>query len=57
MKLTKINIKNFRLLTDVELDIDDSMTLIVGKNNFGKTSANQSFLGSRILGTILWSKS
>ena len=43
MKLTKINIKNFRLLTDVELDIDDSMTLIVGKNNFGKTSANQSF--------------
>ena len=38
MKLTKINIKNFRLLTDVELDIDDSMTLIVGKNNSGKTS-------------------
>lgn len=38
MKLTKIKIKNFRLLTDVELDVDNSMTLIVGKNNSGKTS-------------------
>ena len=38
MKLTKIEIKNFRLLTNVVLDIDNNMTLIVGKNNSGKTS-------------------
>lgn len=38
MKLTKIEIKNFRLLTDVVLDVDNDMTLIVGKNNSGKTS-------------------
>lgn len=38
MKLTKVEIKNFRLLTDIKLDVDKDMTLIVGKNNSGKTS-------------------
>ena len=37
MKLRKIIIKNYRLLKDVELRIDD-ITAIVGKNNTGKTS-------------------
>ncbi len=38
MKLTKIRIKNYRLITDAEMDIDDQLTLIVGRNNTGKTS-------------------
>lgn len=38
MKLTKIKIKNYRLLIDAELEIDAKTTLIVGRNNTGKTS-------------------
>lgn len=38
MKLTKITIKNFRLLVDTELEVDSDTTLIVGRNNTGKTS-------------------
>lgn len=38
MYLKKLIIKNFRLLLNVELDIDETATLIVGKNNSGKTS-------------------
>ena len=38
MKLKKIQIQNFRLLSDVTLDIENKITLIVGKNNSGKTS-------------------
>ena len=37
MKLTKIHIKNFRGITDLELDIDDVL-VIIGENNTGKTS-------------------
>lgn len=38
MKLANITIRNFRLLHNVSLDIEDNITLIVGKNNSGKTS-------------------
>lgn len=38
MYLTKINIKNFRLILDASIDFDKELTLIVGKNNSGKTS-------------------
>ena len=38
MKLKKVDIKNFRLLSSVSLNIEDDFTLIVGKNNTGKTS-------------------
>ena len=38
MKLKKIDIKNFRLLSSVSLNIEDNLTLVVGKNNTGKTS-------------------
>lgn len=38
MKLSKIKIENFRLLENVILDLDSNMTLLVGKNNSGKTS-------------------
>lgn len=38
MKIKQIQIKNFRLLNDIVLNIEDDITLIVGKNNTGKTS-------------------
>lgn len=38
MRLKSIKINNFRLLNNVILDIEDNITLIVGKNNTGKTS-------------------
>lgn len=38
MKIKDITIKNFRLLEDVRLNIEEDITLIVGKNNTGKTS-------------------
>jgi len=38
MKLIKIKIKNFRLLQDVSVDINEDLSLIIGKNNSGKTS-------------------
>ncbi|MEO7990144.1 MAG: AAA family ATPase [Chryseolinea sp.] len=38
MKINDISIKNFRLLEDVKLNVEADITLIVGKNNTGKTS-------------------
>ena len=38
MKIKQIQLKNFRLLDDAVLNIEDDITLIVGKNNTGKTS-------------------
>lgn len=38
MKITKIKIKNFRLLKNFSLDLEDNLSLIIGKNNTGKTS-------------------
>ncbi len=38
MQLSKILIKNYRLLIDAELDVDPKTTLIVGRNNTAKTS-------------------
>lgn len=38
MRLSKIRIKNYRLLVDAELEIDSKTTLIVGRNNTAKTS-------------------
>ena len=38
MRLSKIAIKNYRLLVDVELEVDEDTTLIVGRNNTAKTS-------------------
>ncbi len=43
MKLSKINIKNFRRLEDVEIDLEDEETVFVGPNNSGKTSATAVF--------------
>lgn len=45
MFLSKIHIENYRLLKNVDVVIDKSLTLVVGKNNTRKTSVMQ-FLGS-----------
>lgn len=39
MILKKMKVKNFRLLKNFELDFKDELSLVVGKNNCGKTSA------------------
>lgn len=38
MKIKDIAIRNFRLLENIRVNIEDDITLIVGKNNTGKTS-------------------
>jgi len=38
MKIDKIIVRNFRLLKDFCLDLEDSLSLVIGKNNVGKTS-------------------
>lgn len=38
MKLTSVQIKNYRLLQDAFLRLDSDVTVIVGRNNTGKTS-------------------
>lgn len=48
MRLHKIEIQNFRLLTKVELLLEEKSTVIVGRNNSGKTSLTEMF--RRLLG-------
>ncbi|QDU28883.1 recombination protein F [Anatilimnocola aggregata] len=48
MRLHKIEIQNFRLLTKVELLLEAKSTVIVGRNNSGKTSLTELF--RRLLG-------
>lgn len=43
MKLSKVHIKNFRLLENVELCFEEKVTVIVGRNNSGKTSLTEVF--------------
>ncbi|UXN08068.1 ATP-dependent endonuclease [Bartonella sp. HY761] len=38
MKITKIEVKNFRLLKDFNIDLEDDLSVVIGKNNCGKTS-------------------
>lgn len=38
MKIKKAVVKNFRMLKDLEVDFQKGLSLIVGKNNSGKTS-------------------
>ena len=38
MKVTKIDVQNYRLLKDFSLELKNDLSLIVGKNNCGKTS-------------------
>ena len=43
MHIQKIDIKNFRLLKDVSLSLEAGTTVIVGRNNSGKTSLTELF--------------
>lgn len=38
MYLSKITVRNFRLLKDFSVDLEQELSLIIGKNNSGKTS-------------------
>lgn len=38
MRIKNITINNYRLLRSVSVDLEDDITLVVGKNNSGKTS-------------------
>lgn len=38
MKISRIEIDNFRLLKEFSVDLEENLSLIVGKNNTGKTS-------------------
>lgn len=38
MQLTKIEVRNYRLLVNADLNVDKDTTLIVGRNNSAKTS-------------------
>lgn len=41
MHIHKVTLRNFRLLANVELALEDQTTLIVGRNNSGKTSLSE----------------
>lgn len=43
MHIKKLSIRNFRLLNDVTLCLDTASTVIVGRNNSGKTSLTEFF--------------
>ncbi|MGY4676293.1 ATP-dependent nuclease [Pasteurella sp. P03HT] len=50
MKVLSAKIKNFRLLSDIELNLEEQTTVIVGRNNSGKTSLTEiikRFLGEK----------
>jgi len=38
MEIFKIQINNYRLLKDFSIDLEDELSLVIGKNNTGKTS-------------------
>lgn len=38
MRVSRVEIYNFRLLKEFSLDLEDEMSIIIGKNNTGKTS-------------------
>jgi len=38
MKITKVEVHNYRLLKDFSIDLESELSLVVGKNNCGKTS-------------------
>src|SRR3546814_13504539 len=43
MRIVRARIENFRLLRDVEVGFEQRTTLIVGRNNSGKTSIAELF--------------
>ncbi len=50
MKIEKIHVTNFRMLQDLEVNLEDHLSLVIGRNNCGKTSfltVLERFLGSQ----------
>ena len=50
MKIEKVLVTNFRMLQDLEVNLEDQLSLIIGRNNCGKTSfltVLERFLGSQ----------
>jgi predicted ATP-dependent endonuclease of OLD family len=43
MRIEKVKVNNFRLLRDSEITLDEKTTVIVGRNNSGKTSFTEVF--------------
>lgn len=43
MRIKKVRVQGFRLLRDVELMLEDTTTVVVGRNNSGKTSLTDVF--------------
>lgn len=43
MKIKHIEVKNFRLLKDIKISLEEYNTVIVGRNNSGKTSLTEIF--------------
>ena len=41
MRIHKVTVRNFRLLADAELVLEDQTTLVVGRNNSGKTTLSE----------------
>jgi predicted ATP-dependent endonuclease of OLD family len=41
MYISRITVRNFRLLKDFSIDLEESLSLVIGKNNSGKTSLLQ----------------
>ena len=50
MQISKITVRNYRLLKDFSVDLEENLSLIVGKNNSGKTSLLQ-LLNTMLNGT------
>lgn len=50
MHISKITVRNYRLLKDFSIDLEENLSLIVGKNNSGKTSLLQ-LLNTMLNGT------
>lgn len=51
MKIIKIKVSNYRLLKNFSLDLEDDLSLVIGKNNCGKTSllsVMSKFLGDKM---------
>ena len=50
MHISKITVRNYRLLKDFSVDLEENLSLIVGKNNSGKTTLLQ-LLNTMLNGT------
>jgi putative ATP-dependent endonuclease of OLD family len=43
MRVSRIEVRNFRLLREVDIDLDGQTTVLVGRNNSGKTTLAEAF--------------